>query len=577
MISVPSPPGEVTTPPERAIAGLSPAPEWLIALTTWLRRAAASRLLVYSAFTVLYLIPTVWICRTKMLWDDEFYTLYLAQTPNLHSLLQALSTGADQHPPAFYYLTHWVLHLFGASHLVVRLPAVFGFWLFCICVYEIVRLLANPSWAVVAMLLPCATDFYYYASEARGYGLVSGFAALAVLSWLNVTANRHRKFFLPLLAFSLAAAVSSHYYAVLTAFALGMGELVRTKVKRQLDLPTWVALAFALAPIVLFLPVIRSAHQYSAHFWAVPVWSDALKFYPMELGLGLFPLFAVLAIALSFGLSLQGWTAIEPEPLRQRGPLKPWEATALCLLAALPFLAMFMAKFITHGFTDRYAISSVVGVTVLTTYVLSRLAPRSLAALAAAITCLCIFGLQVRLLQARFGAERRVYNGYESFLAHTGTQPIVISEWSVIHLLSFYAPRSIASRTFYIADADASIKQLGQDTVDRGALALRPWFPLQIVTIPSFVGSHSYFFAFGRNLEGWTWLMHDLPQWGDTTLLSANASDGRYLFYVDHLRFKPDPKLVEQQRAVEAHTLFSSMPRTGPSLCALWMGPKDCP
>lgn len=570
-----------STPSDKAVRPSSPisrhlhvTPRWLVTVTQRLQDAAASRLLVYVGFTMIYLIPTLWICRIKLFWDDEFFTLYLARAP-WHSLVQALFTGADQHPPAFYYLTHLVTQLFGTSHLTVRLPAIFGFWLFCICAYEIVRSLAAPSWAVVAMLLPLATDFYYYATEARGYGLVTGFAALAVLSWLKVTAHRRRTLFLPLLAFGLVAAISSHYYAVLTAFSLGIGELVRTRQTRRFDLGVWVALAFTFVPIVLFLPVIRGAKQYSLHFWAIPAWSDALKFYPSELGLGIFPLLGALAFAVSFGFSLSGW--IEIDPLRQRGPLKSWEATALCLLAALPFLTMALAKLVTHGFSNRYAIATAAGVTILTAYTLSRIAPRSLAALAAALTCLCVFLIQVRLLRSRFLEERVVYKSYVSRLSQTGTQQIAISEWGVMHRVSFYSPRSLATRVVYVAAPDISIKELGQDTIDRGALALRPWFPLQILSVPSFLNNNQHFLVFGHNVEHWTWIIHELPQWGNTTLLNASSWDGRFLFYVDQVRVIPNPHLVPQQRDAETQMLFSQMPRTGPSLCSRWMRPDDCP
>lgn len=567
-----------TTLPEKSTAsGFDTAPQWLVGLTAWLRKAAGWRLLVYPVFTVLYLIPTVWLCRMKLFWDDEFFTFYLARTPNWHTLIQALSTGADQHPPAFYYLTHWLMQVFGTSHLVVRLPSVVAFWLFCVCVYEIVRLLASPPWAVVGMLFPLATNFYYYASEARGYALVAGFTALAMLSWLEITKNRHRTLFLPLLAFSLAAAVSSHYYAVLTTFSLVVGELVRTRARRRFDLPVWIAFAFTLVPILAFLPVIRSASHYSAGFWATPLWSEALLFYPTELGLGVFPLLGLVAIAVSFGFNLSGWTGIETEASLRHDSLQSWEAVALCLLAVLPIGAMLLAKFITHGFTYRYAISAVVGITVLVAYVLSRIAPRSIAALAAAITCFFIFVLQVHLLAGRFRYERKVYSGYTALLSQTGTQPIAISEWPVMHRLSFYAPRALASRVIYVADVDASLKYLGQSTIDQGALALRPWFPLQIESVPSFLAHNRHFLVFGLNADHWNWLFNGLPQWGDATLVSAHEMEGRVLFSEDHLRVTPDPKLIEQQRTAESLALFSTLPRTGPSLCALWMGPKDCP
>ena len=156
---------------------------WRTRLGGAIQKLAESRTVAWAVFTVFYAIPTVYLAHLKLFWDDEFFTLYLSRTPSWHDLLQALATGADQHPPSFYYITHLVTAVFGSSHVTVRLTAaILGFWLLCICLYEIVRDLATPEWAVVAMFFPLTTEFYYYASEARGYGLVCGFAALAMLS-----------------------------------------------------------------------------------------------------------------------------------------------------------------------------------------------------------------------------------------------------------------------------------------------------------------------------------------------------------------------------------------------------------
>jgi len=109
-------------------------------------RYAASRTLVWTAFTLLYVIPTVLLSRIKLFWDDEFFTLYLSRTADWKTLLQALATGADQHPPSFYYLTHGILGLFGTSPVTLRLTAIAGFWLLCVCLYEILKPLTNPMW-----------------------------------------------------------------------------------------------------------------------------------------------------------------------------------------------------------------------------------------------------------------------------------------------------------------------------------------------------------------------------------------------------------------------------------------------
>jgi len=47
------------------------------------------------------------------------------------------------------------------SHITLRLPAIVGCWILCVCLYEIVRGLTTPIWGVVAMLFPLSTQIYY--------------------------------------------------------------------------------------------------------------------------------------------------------------------------------------------------------------------------------------------------------------------------------------------------------------------------------------------------------------------------------------------------------------------------------
>jgi hypothetical protein len=554
--------------------------DWLNALTERLRQAAASRALVYTVFTVLYLVPTLWLANGKLMWDDEFFTLYLSRS-GWRSLLVSLATGADQHPPPFYYLTHWLLHLLGTNHLVLRLPAIVGFWILCVSLYEIVRKLTMPIWGVVAMLLPLSTEIYYYASEARGYGLVTGFSAMAVLAWIMATEPRRHAVFLPLLAVSLACAVSSHYYAGLILISLTAGELVRSRALGRIDLPVWIAFAFTFLPLVIFLPTIRSARGYSTHFWAVPIWSDAISFYSTKLGLGAVPLIGFLAAGLVFGFGTQGWRARQlklgtypDDRLFERAPLPIWQATALYLLAATPVTAMLVAKFATHAFSPRYAICSIVGIATLATYLLWRVSPRALTAIAAAVLCLIMYGFQIRVLHAKYREQRASLAGSTAALAKTGDAQIALIDITVMHQLSYYAPREIAARVNYVADPERSVEYLRQDTIDRGLLDLRPWFPLKVVRMESFLADNPHFFAYGGAYE-WSWLPYELPKWSDARLI-ARVDQDRMLFSVDHVRV-PNPERLAEQRADRTPMLYSQLPHSGPSVCVLWMGPDNCP
>jgi hypothetical protein len=547
---------------------------WRTRLGSAFQILAESRLVVWAVFTVVYVIPTVYLARLKLFWDDEFFTLYISRTSSWHDLLQALATGADQHPPSFYYLTHLLTIVFGSNHVTWRLPAILGFWLLCICLYEIVRDLTTPEWAAVAIFFPLSTGFYYYASEARGYGMVCGFAALAMLSWLRSTAYRKRMVYIPLLAVALAAAVASHYYAILIVIPLALGELVRTRYIGRIDWAIWIAFTAACVPILAFLGTIRSARGYSGHFWAIPVWSDAISFYPNEFGLGACALLGTLAIALSFRMIRRSRTEEPSAALRGRA-WNAWQAVAVCTLAALPLPTILLAKFVTHGFTSRYCISAMVGVIVLLFYFVSRSALGRSAAAIGIIACVFVFVLQARQSKLRFEEVRTEMNKDITVLSSLPDAPIAVMEVSVIHRLSYYAPRRLASRLVYVADPSSSISYLGQDTVDRGLLDLRFWFPINIVRADSFLTDNAQFYVYGAT-NTWSWLTFDLSKWGETKLL-ARGGQNRLLFSLDHVRVSADPAAVRQQRVLQSEMLFATLPREGPSLCSVYMGPRSCP
>jgi hypothetical protein len=219
---------------------------WLAAAEGWVDGMASRPSVVLSVFTVAYLPVTIWLAAHTLFWDDEFNTLYIS-AGKWPAILAALRTGADQHPPSFYFLTHLITSFFGATHLTVRAASIFGFWLMSVCLYALGRRYMSPAWSVVLLLLPCGTGpYYWYASDARGYSLMCGFAAVAVLCWVKATLGEMRPITIPALFISLAGTVACHYYGIFIVGPLALGEAVRYARMRRLDVPLWAAFSGAL-------------------------------------------------------------------------------------------------------------------------------------------------------------------------------------------------------------------------------------------------------------------------------------------------------------------------------------------
>ena len=85
-----------------------------------------------------------------------------------------------------------------------------------------------------------------------------------------------------------------------------------------------------------------------------------------------------------------------------------------------------------------------------------------------------------------------------------GNDPIAVTNVDRFYQLSFYAPRQLADRLVYPADPPSSVRYMGHDTMDRGLLALRPWYPLNTVPYDDLLKSHQSFYAYG-DISEWTW------------------------------------------------------------------------
>jgi hypothetical protein len=553
-----------TAPSEAGTANQQRAPEhaWSNALVVerWIEAIASRPVLVLGIFTTAYLPATIWLAAHKLFWDDEFFTLYIS-VGKWPAILDALRTGADQHPPSFYFLTHLILSLFGATHVTIRAASIFGFWLMSLCLYGLGRRFLSPAWSVVLLLLPYASGpSYYYASEARGYGLMCGFAALAVLCWVMAMSGEMRRVTIPALFVSLAGTVSCHYYGIFIVGPLALGEAVRYARSRKLDLPVWAAFSGAILPPLLFLNFIRSAADYSKNFWSKPTWFAAFNVYPHD---------AFLAFALLVGASFAFFKFRSSAPPR---PVTLPFATTMISLALLPFGIIVVAKLITHGFHERYVLISTIGIFGMVCFALARLASeRAAAAAALVILEILFFGMQLLYLKTKFAGEMaEVRTVYRTLHREAGDGFVAISEPPVFHRLSFYGPISLARRISYLADAKRQLLYLGFDTIDRGVLALRPWFPINTQPYGKYLREHDRFLVYGH--EGsWFWLRYELPRTG-----SLRRHAGIHPLF-DYTNEREAQTNVPLSPADEQATMLDKLPDELGSVCRAFLIPSSCP
>jgi hypothetical protein len=530
-------------------------------------RIAGSRRLACLVFLALYVPVTLVLAHHKLLWDDEFFTLYLSNAGSWSELVRAMATGADQHPPSFYYATHLIATVLGASNITLRLLSIAGFGVLCVSLYEMVGRIVNREWGFVAMLLPLTCRFSWYSVEARGYASQVGFVALALLCWMLATAGRRRGLTLPLLSAALCGAVGSHYYALTVLLPLGVGEAARTWVNRRIDWPVWLAFGGAFVPIVAFARLIGSAQGYSTHFWAVPHWGQMLSWYPDVLGYA-----GAVPVVLWLGVALRRFGPRLPESIRA---MQPWHFAAFGALMLLPVVLVVVAKTVTHAFHPRYAVAALPGLCVLLTVAMARLSGYSRRHAAAVwvllVGCFGYISLQYdRAIRAEVADLRET----DEFLRKHGDGPLAVSHITRFHRLSFYARRDLGGRIVYLSDPQSAIDYLGWDTVDRGLLDLNPWFPLNVRWIDEWVAEHPSFLLLGPP-SNWSWAPEGLAKMGaDVRIVDVVATEN-LLLSVRNLK----PPAVKRAPGDPSGRpmLYSRMPTEGRPICELYLSPGSCP
>jgi hypothetical protein len=496
----------------------------------------------------MFLLLTCAIASKRMLWNDELFTLYISRLGSLSDILAVLSTGADQSPPTFYLLTHVLLKLLGESHLAIRLPEMLGVLLMSFCLFRFVSKRTTTLYGLAAMVFPLITIAYEYAYEARPYGLVLGFSGLALLCWQGATEHPKRVWWLIGMAASGAAAISSHYYAVFLFVPLGAGEIVRSLWRKRIDLPIWIALSSMLVPLALFYPVIQEARGFAHHFWSPSEWRMIPSFYYVLLIPALGPIVATL-IASSLwpsGDSLRH-QSINPTPSPN---LFPHEIAAAIGFAAIPAVAVVLGKLVIGAFTYRYALSAVIGFGILCPLAFQRV-DRGRPIMGTCFTLLsCLWFLVMGVNQFNHQATISTAwsNTYE-FLQTKGDPrlPIVAGDPHTFMTLAYYAPPAISSRVVYLANPQVSLRYFGHDTVDRGMLDLKPWFPVAVEEYDTFLVSHDRFLVYTR-VRGdrtwlgyfwgspwdWSWLLYELPSASEQIeLIGRNDDDLLFLVTAD--------------------------------------------
>lgn len=472
---------------------------------------------VLAAISVLYFGLTFSVGSIKLIWLDEFITLYISKLGHLHSILGALGRGADPNPPLTYLLVIGSTKLFGQNAIALRLPAMLASWAGIVALYSFLRKRVPALYAAAGALFFMATAAFDYSFEGRSYALVLGFCALSLLAWQRTIDGVHRTWAAVGLAVALAAGVSSNYFAVLAFFPIAAGELLRDWRARRIEWRVWLALVAAGCTVFLYLPLINKAvATFSPYAWNKVQLDVIADSYLEMVETILWPALCLLAIGIFFWRRNRG--------RRQPGILPPHEALAAFTLMVYPFIAYAVARIRGGMLSPRFVIPMCYGFAIAVAAMAYRVfGKRAWAGLVLSLTLLgWVF--------AREGVVARMY--YDQRLAlfriiHClpATRAIAVTDSLLVLPLYYYTPRAIASHVYFPVDFAAIRKYKKEDSPEQNLWKGRNGiYPVPILSLSEFSAEHpDYVLA----APGSNWLVQKLIDEGSPARLLPIFTDSK--------------------------------------------------
>jgi hypothetical protein len=289
---------------------------------------------------------------------------------------------------------------------------------------------------------------------------------------------------------ALAAALATHYYAVLLALPLGLGEIVRLRARRRTDWAMWMVMAAAGLVVLIYPHLLTNRDPAPTYPWSpfhVSVWDIPAAYRDLLAPLLLPVLLALLAVS-----------ALEPRksvlPPENVTPQPAHEWAALAGFCAIPVFAIAIASLTTGAFNLRYGVAGVIGIACLVPRLAARLSRHP--ARHGAILALVLLGLftgefatqlwseaqpaVVPRWAARPAGPRLGIPGHPLLDAASGRDlPLVIADGQVFLQLNHYADRALLARTYYLTDLDAALRHTGSASFEVAYPRMKPAFRLQ--------------------------------------------------------------------------------------------------
>lgn len=417
-----------------------------------------------ALFVVLLLACSIAIDLREKMWNDELFTLAMAQQGGPAEIVKAAAEGWDT-APLYAIIVRSLLPIVKHEALAARLPATLGYCGMILCLLAFCHRRLPAAYALIASLLACDACLFY-ATDGRSYGIVLGCAAGALLCWQTAAEGRRRGLCITLLAFCLALMIAMHYYAIYFLIPLFLAEMARTRVSRKLDIGILSAMAPALLVLGLHYPLIAATRHMTTHFWSPARWSMIGPFYN-------YLLFQILYV---FSVGLVALVVFPKSPAQQsprETDMPAYEWVALGAVALMPPVVVAVSKYTTHVFLDRYILWAMIGCALLLGALLCTVF-RGRAAVGVTLLGFIVALIAVKeIMPLRSAPVLRTGEAVrqELEMLPDSREPIVVPDHHIFMELSYYAEPRLRKRLIYPVSPDLELRYKKYDSIALGMSA----------------------------------------------------------------------------------------------------------
>jgi hypothetical protein len=481
-------------------------------------------LLIYVA------IASLLQARNRAFWFDEVFTVVISRLGSMSDVWHALASAGDTSPPGFYVIERFLSGIVSNELIGFRLASILAVPLTSLCLYLFMRRDTDPVPACVAAVLPLLTVLYStFSVEARAYAPMACALAITALAWQYASG----KFGSVMLALSLVAAVSIHYYAIFALVPFAAAELTWTAFHRRLRPGVWLAFVAGGLSCIAYWPLLNNLRQvYGRNYWAKASVFRAITSYDEYLSVMTLGATLGFVTILSGALLVYVVRTVRPRP---DDPIPPDVPPPNCVLALgllwLPWIALVAAQVAGGGIAARYTIGAALGIALSAGYVAYWLGQR-----ASAVLLMCLLTAFACKETVFWGAEiagrntRRVDVASLHRLIERGnpSEPIVVTNGMDFVPLAYYAPQSTTKRLVALVDPESARQHSGTDSIELDLLVLQKYMPITVKSYEEFELAHDRFLLYATPGHGEWWKERLLR---DGLTLTTIAADGSRVLY----------------------------------------------